>query len=109
GQEDANGNGVGDACEPVGQNFPCCRPDGSCNELATDAECTAQGGKPGAMGTPCTQANCQPFCDPNEPGVSVLFSALFRAPVCGTGCPTFILGSIMGLMSLRMARRRRRQ
>ena len=46
-----------------------------------------------------------PCDDQNE--VSVLFSLLAHAPVCGMGCPSMLALSICGLMALKTGRRRR--
>jgi hypothetical protein len=50
-----------------------------------------------------------PACDPNEPGLSLLMSALMRAPVCGLGCPLMASMSILGMVMMRFSYRRPRR
>ena len=73
-------------------------------------ECLDLGGQPN-VGLACSEVVCDD-CDPNEPGVSLLFSNIFRGFVCGTGCPALIIASILGLVTMKIgyaSRRRRRR
>ncbi len=103
-------DGVPDECQAGVPFFACCLPDESCMNIpANDVQaCEAMGGRPNPAGTSCATFDCR-ACDPDEVGISLLFSNLFRAPVCGTGCPTLIVASFIGLISVRVGGRRRRR
>ncbi len=62
--------------------------------------------EPGVCPPPVTTT--APECVPSVFGLSLLFSTLFRAPVCGLVCPLMFAGSILGLVVMRISRRRRR-
>jgi len=112
GQPDPTPDGVPDECQVGVPFFACCLPSGDCAQIDSNDlnACVALGGTPQPFGTSCGSANCGVAgCDPNEPSVSVLFSALFRAPVCGIGCPTIVLATFVGMVSLRGRYRRRRR
>ncbi len=47
-----------------------------------------------------------PGCDPRGWVLDLLLSLLFRAPVCGIGCPAAVLGTLSGLAVMRLRRRR---
>ena len=122
---DCNGNGILDECEPDcnnngvpddcdidptdpdgdGQVWPDCQPNG------VPDVCDIASGTSRDDNNDGIPDECQGGCNPDEVGVSVLFSNLFRAPVCGIGCPAFILASFVGLASMRFGygRRRRRR
>lgn len=100
----------GEGCVPTGQPFACCLPDDTCRDIDatfTANDCEARGGnlQPGTCSDPgiCTG------CDPNEPGISLLFSNIFRGLVCGTGCPAFIIASFLGIVTLKLSRVRRKR
>jgi hypothetical protein len=114
--EDTNPpDGIPDECQqpPPPLGIACCLPDGTCVDLAEgeEADCEGMGGTP--QPGDCSTVTCYPDgCDPNEPGLSLLLTYLFRGPVCGMGCPAIVLATFAGLVTIkarRVLRRRRRR
>jgi hypothetical protein len=126
-QKDCNGNGIPDDCDidPAdpdgnGQVSPDCNDNGIPDEcevppIGTGADCNSNGvpdecdpdsdgdGIPDDCDEPTPQT---PPCDPNDNPLSLLFTLLFHAPVCGMGCPSMIAMTLCGLMVMRTGRRR---
>ncbi len=120
---DMDGNGVPD-CQEQHQTLPAAgtidSASRSCSELDDDQDgvdncsdaCpdTPQGELVDVVG--CTlppiddAVPCIPF---QHPTVDFLASALWLAPVCGSGCPIYILGVVCGLMTARNGFRKRRR
>ncbi|HKQ46699.1 MAG TPA: thrombospondin type 3 repeat-containing protein, partial [Phycisphaerae bacterium] len=104
---DSDGDGIIDDCdqeEPVPQPLPgaCCFPDSTCASAADAAACSAAGGVFAGAGTDCSTTSCE--C--GQPGgVSLLFSTLSFAPVCGGGCLMMIPATVLGFLTLRSTRR----
>ena len=49
-----------------------------------------------------------PPCGPNDILIRLLLSIIFRAPVCGMGCPAMMFFTILGLATMKTGVRRRR-
>ncbi|MEE9441754.1 MAG: dockerin type I repeat-containing protein [candidate division Zixibacteria bacterium] len=67
--EDADANGIDDACETPQNDEACCLPDGSCVMLLP-SECIAQSGSPQGTGTSCS-VNTIACCLPDNTCVTV--------------------------------------
>ncbi|HKQ46700.1 MAG TPA: hypothetical protein VJZ71_01375 [Phycisphaerae bacterium] len=106
---DSDGDGIIDDCEeePVPQPTPpgaCCFPDATCASAADATACSAAGGVFAGAGTDCSTTSCE--C--GQPGgVSLLFTTLSYAPVCGGGCLMMIPVTYIGFLTLRGRRRHR--
>jgi hypothetical protein len=115
---DCNSNDIPDECEPALAD---------CNSNGVPDLCDVDSTDPDGDGDVSADVNgnnvpdeCEDFepaptPEPPEPqpctgpqsGVSLLFSNLFRAPVCGMGCPLMLTASFAGLLTLRWRRQRR--
>lgn len=86
---DANGNET--TCEAT-----LTVDENGCNDNGNDNDNDNDG--PGPQPVPC---------DPNaDDTINILFSLLFHAPVCGSGCPLMILATICGFFVMRKGNRR---
>ncbi|HKQ46703.1 MAG TPA: HYR domain-containing protein [Phycisphaerae bacterium] len=111
---DSDGDGLIDDCDPdgpAGQAIgACCFMDSTCQPVqgatpdAAAALCTSLGGNFAGDGTDCLTTSCQ--C--GQPGeISLLFTTLSFAPVCGGGCLMMIPLTVLGFLKLRSQRKAR--
>ncbi len=107
-ETDCNGNGVPDDCD-LGAGDP----DGDGIVFEDDFSPDADGdGRPEQVpdGIPDECQVPRPEdCNPAVTGLSLLFSHLFRAPVCGLGCGMALVAATLGLAVFRWRHSRLRQ
>ena len=92
---DCNNNGTADDVDIANGTSQVCNSNGIPDECDLDSD---------GDGIP---DDCEPPPCDDQNEVSVLFSLLAHAPVCGMGCPSMLALSICGLMVLKTGRRRR--
>ncbi len=107
-QSDCDGDGVGDSCEADSDADGVPDDCDNCpnNPNADQADADGDG-----IGDACETPAPQPIpgCDPRGTALNILFSLIWKAPVCGIGCPAAVGGTLAGLSLMRLRLRRRRK
>jgi len=82
--------------------------DGVCDDidLCPDTPPGSSVNDAGCIAAPIEQPN-PPGCDPRGLLLDFVLSVLFKAPVCGIGCPAALVCMLSGLTLMRISRRRR--